>query len=230
MDTSTIHPSIWFINGRNAPDTLLENYVYWLPNQPYNALPRMHPGERLLMRVVSAGRDLHPFHHHGNHATAIARDGRVLTSTLGGKPDLTSPEFTIRAIPGQTIDLVYEWTGKGIGWDIYGTTDINPHTCTRGADGFDATTKEWCDDHNKAIPVAIPGQLDIAYGESYSGSPFLGMTGILPQGHPGLNTTGGYFHMLHSHNEKEITTDNIFPGGMMTMLIVEPWSVNLDTE
>jgi len=54
------------------------------------------------------------------------------------------------------------------------------------------------------------------------------MTGVLPQGHPGLNTTGGYFHMWHSHNEKEITTDDIFPGGMMTMLIIEPWSVNLD--
>jgi hypothetical protein len=50
----------------------------------------------------------------------------------------------------------------------------------------------------------------------------------LPQGHPGLNTTGGYYHMLHSHNEKEVTTDNIFPGGMMTMLVVEPWSVDLD--
>ncbi len=230
MDTSTIHPSIWFINGRNAPDTLLENGVYWLPTQPYNALPRMHPGERLLMRVVSAGRDLHPFHHHGNHATAIARDGQVLTSVPGGSPDLTSPEFTIRAIPGQTLDLVYEWTGKGIGFDIYGTVDVNPHDCVPDNNGFDVTTKEWCADHYKAIPVTIPGQLDIAYGESYSGSPFLGLTGILPQGHPGLNTTGGYFHMLHSHNEKEITTDNIFPGGMMTMLIVEPWSVNLDTE
>jgi hypothetical protein len=34
--------------------------------------------------------------------------------------------------------------------------------------------------------------------------------------------------MFHSHNEKEVTTDNIFPGGMMTMLIIEPWSVDLD--
>jgi Fe2+ transport system protein FeoA len=34
--------------------------------------------------------------------------------------------------------------------------------------------------------------------------------------------------MFHSHNEKEVTTDDIFPGGMMTMLIIEPWSVDLD--
>jgi manganese oxidase len=236
VDTTTIKPSMWFINGRNGPDTKLDDYVYWLPTQPYNALPRMHPGERLLMRMVNAGRDMHPFHHHGNHATPIARDGRVLSSapgTLAQAPDLASPDFTVRAIPGQTMDLIYEWTGKGIGWDIYGTEAINPHTCTPDANGYhsvatDKNYREWCGDHDKAIPVIIPGQLDISYGEHYGASPFLGMTGSLPQGHPGLNTTGGYYHMFHSHNEKEVTTDNIFPGGMMTMLIIEPWTVDLD--
>jgi hypothetical protein len=231
-DPTTIRPSIWFINGRNAPDTMLEDRVYWLPTQPYNALPRMHPGERLLMRVVNVGRDLHPFHHHGNHAYPIARDGRVLSSAptdLAKAPDLTSPDFTVRAVPGQTVDLIFEWTGKGLGWDIYGSN--NGHTCTdTDSDGYDDTTREWCADHNKPIPVTLAGALDLSYGESWGGSPFLGVTGSLPQGHPGLNTTGGYFHMWHSHNEKEITTDDIFPGGMMTMLIVEPWSVDLDFE
>lgn len=235
VDTTAIRPSMWFINGRNAPDTMLEEYVFWLPTQPYNALPRMHPGERLLMRVINAGRDLHPFHHHGNHATPIARDGRVLASVAGGPPNLTSPDFTVRSVPGQTMDLIYEWTGKGIGWDIYGTTAINPHTCTPDADGYhsvatDKNYREWCGDHNKPIPVTVGGLLDLSFGESYSGSPYIGMTGSLPQGHPGLNTTGGYFQMWHSHNEREITTDDIFPGGMMTMLIIEPWSVNLDAE
>jgi hypothetical protein len=31
--------------------------------------------------------------------------------------------------------------------------------------------------------------------------------------------------MWHSHTEKEITNFDIFPGGMMTMLIVEPMHV-----
>jgi FtsP/CotA-like multicopper oxidase with cupredoxin domain len=230
VDTSTIKPSLWFINGRNAPDTLLEDHVDWLPTQPYNALPRMHAGERLLMRVISAGRDLHPFHHHGNHATPIARDARVLESAPGVGPDVTSPDFTVRAIPGQTLDLIFEWTGKGIGWDVYGTADVNPHTCAADATGFDPDTKEWCADHDKPIPVTLGGQLDVSFGESWGGSPFLGLVGSLPQGHPGLNTTGGYYHMWHSHNEKEITNDNIFPGGMMTMLIVEPRSVKLSED
>ena len=113
VDTTTIRPSMWFINGRNAPDTMLEEYVFWLPTQPYNALPRMHPGERLLMRVINAGRDLHPFHHHGNHATPIARDGRVLASVAGGPPNLTSPDFTVRSVPGQTMDLIYRVDRQG---------------------------------------------------------------------------------------------------------------------
>jgi FtsP/CotA-like multicopper oxidase with cupredoxin domain len=244
VDTTQIKPSMWFINGRNAPDTQLDDYVYWLPTQPYNALARMHPGERLLMRVVNAGRDLHPFHHHGNHATAIARDGRVLSSNPSNKalaPDLTAPDYTVRSVPGQTVDLIYEWTGQGIGWDIYGSDSAtDTHTCngiplpavpgtlSAQTTGLDPYTHEDCSQHGKAIPVVIPSQLDIAYGEHFGGSPFLGQTGSLPQGHPGLNTTGGYYHMLHSHNEKEVTTDNIFPGGMMTMLVVEPWSVDLD--
>ena len=244
IDTTQIKPSMWFINGRNAPDTQLDDYVYWLPTQPYNALARMHPGERLLMRVINTGRDLHPFHHHGNHSVAIARDGRVLSSNPALKtqaPDLTATDYTIRSVPGQTVDLIYEWTGQGIGWDIYGSDSVNDaHTCngiplpsTPGSvsaqsAGLDPYTREDCSQHGKAIPVVVPGQLDISYGEHYSGSPFLGQTGSLPQGHPGLNTTGGYYHMFHSHNEKEVTTDNIFPGGLMTMLVVEPWSVDLD--
>lgn len=229
IDTTTVKPSMWFINGRNAPDTQLDSHVYWLPTQPYNSLPRMHPGEKMLMRVVNAGRELHPFHHHGNHALPIAKDGRVLSSTGNtGVPDISAPDFTVRAVPGQTVDLIFEWTGKGIGWDIYGTVAENPHSCTPDSQGFDTSTREWCADHNKKIPVTVPGILDISAGEHYSGSPFLGVSGILPQGHPGLNVTGGYYHMWHSHNEREITTDDIFPGGMMTMLVVEPWSVDLD--
>ena len=68
-------PNYWFINGRNAPDTMAAAGASHLPTQPYNALPRMHPGDRVLMRVIGGGHDLHPFHHHGNHARIIARDG-----------------------------------------------------------------------------------------------------------------------------------------------------------
>lgn len=218
VDTSSFFATMWFINGRNAPDTLLAAGVPWLPNQPYNAAPIMHPGDKVLVRELNAGRDLHPFHHHGAHMQPLARDARVLESAPGSGPDLASPDFTIRSIPGQTADLIFEWTGKGVGWDIYGTD--NAHTCVPDASGF-SPTHEWCADHGKAFPVILPNQQDVAYGEYYSGSPYLGKFGVLPQGHPGLSENGGYFHIWHSHNEKEITTNNVFPGGMKTFLIIE---------
>ena len=42
---------------------------------PTTRLPRTHPGDRVLMRVVGGGHDMHPFHHHGQHARVIAVDG-----------------------------------------------------------------------------------------------------------------------------------------------------------
>jgi hypothetical protein len=34
--------------------------------------------------------------------------------------------------------------------------------------------------------------------------------------------------MWHSHDEREITTNDVFPGGMMMMLIVDPPSAPIN--
>lgn len=211
-DTSAYHPVLWFINGRNAPDTVLAANVPWLPTQPYNCLPRMHAGEKLLMRVVNAGRDLHPFHTHGNNFLMIARDGRMLESAPGVGPDLAASDYTLRAVPGQTYDAIFEWTGKNLGWDVYGHTSATAPLAPN----------EYAPDHGKPIPVLLPNLQDLAFGAYYSGSPYLGSFGALPPGQTLVNGSGGYFHMWHSHNEREIVNNDIFPGGMMTMLIIEP--------
>jgi hypothetical protein len=83
----------------------------------------IHAGDKTLMRVIGAGRDPHPFHHHGNHARVIARDGRLLTSdpanpALGA--DLSYQVFTIPSTPGGTYDAMFSWTGEKLGWDAYG--------------------------------------------------------------------------------------------------------------
>jgi len=239
----------WFINGRNAPDTMNEEGVSRLPTQPYNALPRTHPGDRVLMRVVGGGHDMHPFHHHGQHARIIAVDGFPLQTAPGAHFDLSHEVFTIQSIPGQTVDAILRWTGKGLGWDIYDKssnplhpanscpfTDTNgngrpdpgePWLKTLDAEGLDPDTHEFCADHNKPIPVVLPETLALTNGEFWSGSPFLGQAGLLPPGDGGLNPNNGYTYMWHSHNEKEITNFDIFPGGMMTMLIVEPPSTTI---
>jgi len=208
---SDYFPNYWFINGRNAMDTMFEAGAPWLPTQPYNCMPMAFPGQKLLMRVVSAGRDMHPFHHHGNHARIIARDGRLLESAPGLGADLSYEVFTTQSVPGETVDAIFSWTGKGLGWDIYGHDPADP-----------LEPYEDPADHGKPLPVVLPGPQELAFGGFWGGSPFLGSLEPLPPGEGGLNPFGGLAFMWHSHTEKEMTNFDIFPGGMMTMFIVQP--------
>jgi len=217
IDLTSYRPVLWFINGRNAPDTLMPPDFPLLPTQPYNCLPRMHPGDRLLMRCLGGGRDLHPFHPHGNNFTQIARDGRLLSSAPGAGTDLAVSDFTLTVAPGQTADAIFEWTGEKLGWDIYGHDGNDP-----------MQPNEYAPDHGKPFPVTLPEKKDLTFGPSYSGSPFLGLQGDLPPGQGGFNVNAGYFFMWHSHNEKEMVNNDIFPGGLMTMLIIEPPGVIIE--
>ena len=49
-----------------------------------------------------------------------------------------------------------------------------------------------------------------------------------PPGTLNQNPQAGYAYMWHSHNEREITTNDVFPGGMMSMLLIDPpaWSID----
>ncbi|MBW1803989.1 MAG: multicopper oxidase domain-containing protein, partial [Deltaproteobacteria bacterium] len=248
IDTTSFYPVYWFFNGRNAPDTMAPAGVPWLPAQPYNCMPMILPGEKLLMRVIGIGRDLHPFHHHGNHARIIGEDGRLLESTPGSGPDLSYEVFTIQSAPGKTYDALFTWTGEGLNWDIYGPIDdvcvdadndgydddsgefCHDSECTDGnADDFDDATHEYCPDHGKPFPLQLPSALELTFGGFWSGSPFMGDVEPLPPGEGGLNPMGGFTYMWHSHTEKEMVNNDIFPGGMMTMLIVmPPWADIVD--
>jgi FtsP/CotA-like multicopper oxidase with cupredoxin domain len=211
VDTRRRWPTAWFINGRSAPDTMAPAGAPWLPYQPYDCMPRIHPGEKLLLRIVSAGRDPHPFHTHGMHMRVIGRDGALLESAPGVGPDLSYQDFTISVPPGGTAEALFTWSGEKIGWDIYG------HTKTSDP----MQPGEYAPDHGKKFPVTLPDKKELTIGENYSGSPFLGKKGSLPPGTGNGNEQGGYFYMWHSHNEREMTTNDLFPGGLMTMFVVE---------
>ncbi len=108
------------INGRSFPDIADPNYTSQYPRQPYNGNPHMHPGEMVLVRVIGQGRLQHPFHEHANHLRVLARDGNMLltsTNKLAG-PLL----FTTTTTPGQTLDAIFQYTGKGLNWDMYAHT------------------------------------------------------------------------------------------------------------
>jgi len=123
---NTFNRVLWFFNGRNGPDTMADPGVSWLPNQPYNCLPRTHVGEKVLLRVIGAGQDMHPLHTHGNNLTIIAQDGRLLQSAPGNGPDLGRSDYTIQTVPGSTYDAIWSWTGEQLGWDIFGHKKNDP--------------------------------------------------------------------------------------------------------
>ncbi len=236
VDNTVSHSTLWFINGRLAPDTVFPDDSTFLPNQPYGSLAQMHPGENVLIRVIGGGRESHPFHLHGSNFSLFARDGRLLSST-GAAADLSVSDYTLQTLPGATYDAIWTWTGDKLGFDIYGganaiidTPDL-AHTCNGLAVpslGFDPVSNEYCPDHSKDIPVILPEGQELTFGGFYSGSPFLGALADLPPGEGGLNANGGLFFMWHSHNERELTNDDIFPGGMMTQMIVETHDVVID--
>jgi FtsP/CotA-like multicopper oxidase with cupredoxin domain len=132
-----------------------------------------------------------------------------------------------------------------------GTTANSELPCTSDANGYNTSAPtainyfEWCADHNKPLqvapfgdvggggPVTLPDPNILTNGAWYGGSPYLGPdattravgpTGVTPPAGTVANSPNGeagFAFMWHSHNEREITTNNAFPGGMMMMMLVD---------
>jgi hypothetical protein len=256
----------------------------------------MHPGEMVLLRIIGQGRWQHPFHEHANHVRILARDGNLILSnatiqyqgTSTPAPALAgAPLFTTTTTPGQTMDGIFYFTGRGLNWDMYGHNPGSNDTlaklpCTPDANGYNTAAPtavnyfEWCQDHNKPLeanpfgdvpnggPITLPAANIFTNGAWYSGSPYLGPDATLRadstlRNDPGGSTTStpaglsgcvtgvagvpgstpncsnlqpsntqanpanerAFAFMWHSHNEREITTNNVFPGGMFMMMLVD---------
>jgi FtsP/CotA-like multicopper oxidase with cupredoxin domain len=123
--------------------------------------------------------------------------------------------------------------------------------CTPDANGYNTGAPtavnyfEWCQDHDKPLQVApfgdvagggpatLPDANLFTNGPWFGGSPYLGpdatvravgSTGTTPPSGTIANSPtdeAGFAFMWHSHNEREITTNNIFPGGMLMMMLVD---------
>ena len=260
--TEPYHPTYFMINGRSMPDDMDTNYAAQYPHQPYNGNPHMHPGERVLLRVVGTGRWQHPFHEHGNHVRILARDGNLIMSATDPTKLAGPLLFTTTTTPGLAMDGIFYWSGRGLNWDVYGhhAADANNAAvdpgCTPDSNGYYTAASgaaltapnyyEWCADHNKALeaapfgnvgtggPVTLPDANILVNGSWYGGSAYLGPDATIratgpngttpPSGTVANSPSGeaGFAFMWHSHNEREITTSNVFPGGMLMMMLVDP--------
>ena len=90
-------------------------------------------------------------------------------------------------------------------------------------------------------PATLPDPDILTNGQWYGGTPYLGPDASLRASMPACASTQnancttlnpantqanpanerGWAFMWHSHNEREITTNNVFPGGMLMMLLVD---------
>ena len=94
--------------------------------------------------------------------------------------------------------------------------------CDSGIDGtFDSVTYEYCPDHGEELPTPLPHREDVTFGALWPGDHILGGMGSLPPGEGGFNPSGAFTFIWHSHSEKEIVNNDIFPGGMLTFVLVE---------
>ena len=130
--------------------------------------------------------------------------------------------------------------------------------CTPDGNGYNTSAPaainyfEWCQDHNKPLqaapfgdvagggPATLPDANLFTNGAWYGGSPYLGPnatvratgpTGTTPPSGTIANpptSEAGFAFMWHSHNEREITTNNIFPGGMLMMMLVDSREFPID--
>ena len=256
----------WFANGRNAPDDMTDDFNAGLPAQPYSCMPLMHPGEAILTRFMDLGRDFHPLHTHGQHQRIVGKDGLIESSAPVGPADpgygaqvaatgadLSTEEFTLTLSAGNTIDSIFTWTGKELGWDAYGHNPGDPpapyeylpdhvgQAKSAQQTTFDlaAYGRSAGNQFAPSLASGAPGplqpgptiftadQLTFTFGNWFSGSPFLGGSLPLPPTNVSFNLGDGYYFMWHSHAEREITNNNIFPGGMLTMMGVIPWSAKI---
>jgi FtsP/CotA-like multicopper oxidase with cupredoxin domain len=134
------------------------------------------------------------------------------------------------------------------GYFTHATGAIAPHFTAAGVmdNGTAASLNygEWCADHEHPLeahpaaqvgvggPATLPDPMVATNGLWYNGTPYLGPDAVnrsrgptpLPPGgalqNPPLES--GIAFMWHSHNEREITTDDVFPGGMLMMMLVDP--------
>jgi FtsP/CotA-like multicopper oxidase with cupredoxin domain len=104
-------------------------------------------------------------------------------------------------------------------------------------------------------PATLPDPNIFTNGPWYGGTPYFGPDANLRASMPGCDTTNtntlttpiagcttllpsntqanpanerGWAFMWHSHNEREITTNNVFPGGMLMMMLVDSREFAID--
>ncbi len=204
FDMNNYKPRYWLMNGRGFPDTIAPNFASWLPSQPYGSLPRVHPFNDTVAPTDPAYNPLMSLTRYlnvGSEDIPIHPHSKsALIITRDGYPlagpageDFAHEQFSLPAAPGQTWDGLFNW---------YDTENYDPVT--------------------NPIPVTIPNMQNLAFGQLFSGSPYLGDEGSLPVGHTSLTQCGEYYQISHVHALQKITSWGAPASGPITFLRIDP--------
>ena len=176
----------------------------------------------MLLRVIGAGTDLHPMHHHGNNSWAIGArrpHARLPTTTSG--PDLAFSDYTIRWCPARPTTR--SGPGPAPAWaGTYGN----------GCDPAVRRTERLHAHRPQQHQLQRPRQ-----GHSREAAPRVRarVWRVLQRQpvsrrlrHPPRSAGRNQHQRALSstcstcNNEREVVNGGIFPGGMMTMMVIEP--------
>jgi hypothetical protein len=180
FDYGNYHPRYWMLNGRGMMDTMADNFVAWMPTQPYGSIARIWPYDPMmnpdpaLTHYFNVMTEDNPFHPHGANGVVVGRDGHEMIGP--GGEDLSYELAQIPIAPGQTWDVTFRW--------------------------YDA---EHYDPVLNPISVPVPPPQSLTYGELWSGSPYLGMKGVIPPDTINYNMCGEYYLIAHNHALHQLT-------------------------
>ncbi|MGB8858457.1 MAG: hypothetical protein WCC60_04345 [Ilumatobacteraceae bacterium] len=206
----------FMINGRSMPDTIAPNFAPCLPSQPYGSLATVEPWDATInpldafIRYVGIGTAGYDFHPHSNHEHVIATDAWLMKSATVPVSDTnsvaipaidtTEEKFNILVGAGSTVDATFRWTNE----------------------------ENYSDDQGHRTSVQWPQGPNMMEGDFWSGSPYLGDSGLLNPGIIGKTQCGEYYHVAHNHDLTQVTNYGITFGGMLTLIKVEPLGTGRD--
>lgn len=102
-------PAYWLLNGRSYPDTVQVPEL--LPRQPFSGLIRANSGERVLLRFVNLGFQVHALEILGIPLRVIGADAQRLRGA--GGEDLSRWLQVLSIAPGQTYDAIFTAPAAG---------------------------------------------------------------------------------------------------------------------
>ncbi len=196
FDMNNYRARYWMLNGRGFPDSIADNGAAWLPSQPYGALARIYPYDASTHPYPAVERFINvgteDYPFHPHGQNGLVI-GRDGYPLEGPSGEDTSYEkFAVNVGPGQTWDVLFQW------YDAESYSLANP------------------------IPVAEPDLVNVALGEFFSGSPYLGETRILPPGSTTLNQCGEYYIISHNHALFQLDAWGQPMSGPITYLRIDP--------